>query len=146
MDNLRTLIAFTLPQDAHLAKGFLASEGIETIIKDELTAQVNNFYSNAIGGVKLQVKESDYENGLLILKKGGYIHSEITEETKIEIVRLDKTTNKKICPFCQSNNIGKKKEPNILTVIIYFIFSFILPIFKRSYICFDCNKAWKFTT
>jgi hypothetical protein len=144
MENFKTLITFTLPQDAHLAKGFLESEGIETVIKDELTAQVNNFYSNAIGGVKLQVKESDYENGILILKKGGYINSDNKkDEKKIEIVHLDKTTNKKICPFCQSDNIGNKKVPNILTIILL-IFNFFFPIYKRSYICYDCNKAWKF--
>lgn len=144
MDNLKTIITFTLPQDAYLAKGFLDSEGVESVIKDELTAQVYNFYSNAIGGVKLQVKESDYENGLLILQKGGYINSDDKkDEINIEIVHIDKTTTKKICPFCQSDNIGKKKEPNILTIILL-IFSIFFPIFKRSYICYDCNKAWVF--
>lgn len=115
------------------------------MIKDELTAQVNNFYSNAIGGVKLQVRESDFENGLAILKKSGYINDENTEEVAIEIIPFDNTTNKKICPFCQSDNIGKRKEPNILTVIVYFILSVISPIFKKSYICFDCDKVWKFS-
>ncbi len=145
MNNYRTIITFTLPQEAYLAKGFLESEGIETMIKDELTAQVNNFYSNAIGGVKLQVRESDFENGLAILKKSGYINDENTEEVAIEIIPFDNTTNKKICPFCQSDNIGKRKEPNILTVIVYFILSVISPIFKKSYICFDCDKVWKFS-
>ncbi len=145
MENWKTILTFTYPHEAHMAKGYLESEGIKTIIRDEMTAQVNNFYSNAIGGVKLQVKESDYENGLLKLQKGGYINSDDKkDEINIEIVHLDKTINKKRCPFCQSENISKKKEPNILTVIVYFIFSIIFPIFKRSYICFDCNKAWKY--
>lgn len=146
MDNLKTIITFTLPQDAYMAKGYLESEGIETFMKDELTAQVHNFYSNAIGGVKIQVKESDYEKGLLILKKGGYITEENTEEEKTEIVHPDKKNNKKICPFCHSDNIGRKKEPNILTVIVYFILGFIFPIFKKSYVCYDCGKVWKYVT
>lgn len=41
-------------------------------MKDELIAQVNPFYSNAVGGVKLQVKESDLELALEILNEGGY--------------------------------------------------------------------------
>jgi hypothetical protein len=144
MDNLKTIITFTFPQDANLAKGFLESEGLETYIKDELTAQVNNFYSNAIGGVKLQVNENDYENGIRLLQKGGYINSDDKkDEIKIEIVHLDKSTNKKICPFCKSDNIGKKKVPNIVTIILL-IFSILFPIFISSYICYDCNKAWKF--
>ena len=144
MDNFKTIITFTLPQEAYLAKGFLESEGIETIIKDELTAQVYNFFSNAIGGVKLQVKESDWENGLAILKKGGYIISENSEKIKIEIVHLDKEVDKEKCPFCQSDNIGERKEPNILTVIMYFMLGALFPIFKRYYKCYDCEKAWKF--
>jgi uncharacterized protein YjbK len=145
MENLITIITFTLPQDAHFAKAFLESENIETFIKDELTVQVNNFYSNAIGGVKLQVKESDYEKGILVLKEGGYINTENTVETEIEIIHLNETTNKEICPFCHSNNIGKMKETNVLTVIVYFILGVIFPIFKKSHICYDCERAWKFT-
>ncbi|MFH1051488.1 MAG: DUF2007 domain-containing protein [bacterium] len=144
MENLITIITFTLPQDAYLAKGFLESEGLETYIKDELTAQVNNFYSNAIGGVKLQVNENDYENGIRLLQKGGFINfDDKKDEIKLEIVHLDKSSNKKICPFCKSDNIAKKKEPNIITLILL-IFSIFFPIFKRSYICYDCNKAWKY--
>lgn len=145
MDNFKTIMTFTLPQDAYMAKTYLESEGIETFLKDELTVQVYNFYSNAIGGVKLQVKERDFENGLVILKRGGYINSESSEEIKVEIVHLDKETNKKTCPFCQSDNIGKTNEPNLLTVIGYFILGALFPIYKTSYNCFDCGKVWKFS-
>jgi len=48
-----TLLTFTYPHEAHLAKGRLESEGIEVQITDELTVQAYNLYSNAIGGVKL---------------------------------------------------------------------------------------------
>lgn len=73
MENWRTTITFTQPHEAHFAKGLLESEGIDTIIRDELTAQVNNFYSNAIGDVKLDVKESDFIQATSLLKEGGYI-------------------------------------------------------------------------
>lgn len=144
MKNLRTLITFTQPLDAHIAGGFLESAGIETFIKDEFTAQVYNFYSNAIGGVKLQVYEDEYVTGIEILRNGGYIIDEDQEETPIEIVPLTKTTDKTICPFCHSTNIGKKKEPNILTVVVYFILGGIFPIFKKSYTCYDCERVWKY--
>lgn len=42
-------------------------------LKDELTAQVNNFYSNAIGGVKLQVREEDVHKSRQILQELGYL-------------------------------------------------------------------------
>lgn len=145
MDKYITILTFTLPQDAYLPKTFLESEGIESILKDEHIVQVYNFYSNAVGGVKLQVKESDFENGSVILKKGGYIKSKNNKEAKVEIVHLDKGINKKKCSFCQSGNIGIRKEPNILTVIVYFILGAIFPIYKTSCKCFDCEKAWRFS-
>ncbi|MDD4729553.1 MAG: DUF2007 domain-containing protein [Dysgonamonadaceae bacterium] len=145
MDEYITILTFTLPQDAYLPKALLESEGVKSILKDEHTVQVYNFYSSAVGGVKLQVKKSDVENGLDILEKGGYIKSESAEEKKVEIVHLNKETNKKECPFCQSDNIGKMKQANMLTVIAYFLLGAIFPIFKTSYTCFDCEKTWRFS-
>ena len=54
-----TVATFTYPHEAAILKGRLESEGIECFLRDELTVQVYNFYSNAIGGVKLQVRRSD---------------------------------------------------------------------------------------
>jgi hypothetical protein len=46
---------FTYPHEAHIAKVTLDTEGIEVLIKDESTKPVNNYYSNAIGGIKLEI-------------------------------------------------------------------------------------------
>ena len=43
----------TFLQDAYMIKSYLESAGIETLIPDEFTAQVNNFYTHrgfGIGG------------------------------------------------------------------------------------------------
>jgi len=93
MENWITIISFTYPHEAHLAKGKLESEGVEVMIKDELTAQVNNFYSNAIGGVKLLVKESDFEYARQILIESGYIREQIGKPNKF-FTRFDKLTSK----------------------------------------------------
>jgi hypothetical protein len=145
MSNWKVLSTFTYPHEAHVAQGYLESEGIETLIKDEITTQVHNFYSNAIGGVKLLVHESLFEKGVESLIKGGFI-SDSSEHIaqEIEIITLTPTTDKEKCPFCNSSNIGKKKEPNILVIILYFLLGAFFPIFKKSYKCFDCEKEWKF--
>ncbi len=145
MDGWKTVITFTQPHEAYIAKGLLESEGIETVIRDEFTAQVNNFYSNAIGGVKIDVKESDLKEGISVLKNRGYITEDIESSSKkIEIVELKSNMNKLLCPFCESDNINRNKEVYLLTVIVYFILGALFPIFKRNYICFDCNKEWKY--
>jgi hypothetical protein len=78
MDNekLITILTFEFAHEAPIVKGKLESEGIPCFLKDELTAQVAPFYSNAIGGVKLQVIESDVPQAIEILKEGGYIKDE----------------------------------------------------------------------
>lgn len=76
MDKMVTVATFHLPQDAYIIRGRLESEGIFCYLKDELTVQSHNIVSNAIGGVKLQVHESDVKQVLPILEKAGIIERE----------------------------------------------------------------------
>lgn len=142
MDGWQIILTFTLPAEAYMAKAYLESEGIRTQIQDELTAQVNNFYSNAIGGVKLWVQEADYEEGVRILKEGGYIVSEGREEEDWIWVKDKK--DRTHCPFCDSDNIGKKQNLNIAAVILFFVLGVLFPLFRSTWKCYDCGKAWKY--
>jgi hypothetical protein len=145
MNDWETIITFTSPQEAHLAKSYLESEGIETFVFDDMTAQVNFLYSNAIGGVKILVRTSDYERGIQILEKGGYINRNQSDEIdNPQIVSSYEQTDKTVCPFCQSENIGKKKGLNILSSVIYLILGLFVPIYKSTYCCYDCEKEWRF--
>ncbi len=73
MESFVNIRAFTYPHEASLAGGLLDSEGIEYFLKDEMTVQVINIYSNAVGGVKLQVRQDDVDAAIEILLKAGYI-------------------------------------------------------------------------
>lgn len=145
MDNWKTILTFTYPHEAHIAKGYLESQGIGALIQDELTAQVNNFYSGAIGGVKILVAEKDYEAALKILQKGGYICEGKTQETReIETCFIYSKAEKNRCPYCGSENIKEAKEPNLFSVVLVLFIYAYLPFFRRYYHCFDCRKQWKF--
>ena len=61
MENMIILKTCTYAHQAHIIAGYLESEGIETNITDELTAHITDVFSNTVGGVKIWVKESDYE-------------------------------------------------------------------------------------
>ena len=140
------LQTFVYPHEAHVVKTYLESEGINSEIRDELTVQVNGFYSNAIGGVKLLVKEEDYSRGIEVLKKGGYIKESGSDKNQVELLYVEKGFNKRICPFCKSENISLKKVPSIWTILVVFVFVFnaVFPVFfKKSFKCYDCNKEWK---
>ncbi|MDR1738880.1 MAG: DUF2007 domain-containing protein [Candidatus Symbiothrix sp.] len=71
-----TVLTFTYPADMAIVRGRLESESIECFAADELTAQVHPFASAAIGGVKLQVRESDLPRAVEILKSTGYLTDE----------------------------------------------------------------------
>lgn len=73
MKNRIMLSTFQSQSEFVIAKGKLESEGIETLVQDELTVQSYNFLSNAIGGIKLFVAESDYLQARAILIEGGFL-------------------------------------------------------------------------
>ncbi|MCB0429569.1 MAG: DUF2007 domain-containing protein [Flavobacteriales bacterium] len=76
MNRFITIITVNYPTELVMPRMLLEAEGIECRTLDELTAQVNPMYSQAIGGVKLQVKETDLQKAVDILKEGGYLTEE----------------------------------------------------------------------
>ncbi len=79
MDTFVTVLTVQYPQELWIIKGRLESDGIRCFVKDELTVQSNNFYSNAVGGVKLQVLQEDAETATELLKELGYVKDEPVE-------------------------------------------------------------------
>ncbi len=72
MENWITVATFTYPTEVALIKSYLEAEGIEFNMKDELAIQADNFMSNAIGGVKLQVTSEDLERVKQIVIEFGF--------------------------------------------------------------------------
>lgn len=75
---LVTVGTFDMPAEAHLAKGLLEANGLTAFLADELTVGVAWHLSNAIGGIKLQVAESDVERatGILAAREDASIEAE----------------------------------------------------------------------
>jgi hypothetical protein len=104
-----------------MAKAKLESEGIDVFLKDELTTQVNNLYSNAIGGVKLQVKEEQLGDAVQILKEIQIIH-ESEESVSPIIIYLDTFTRK--LPFIGNSIL----ELRILILVVLVLLAIFLPM------------------
>ncbi|PXY03074.1 hypothetical protein DF185_03005 [Marinifilum breve] len=125
MEKLKTIVSFDLPHEAHFAKTKLESEGIKVYLKDELTVQVDNFISNAIGGVKLQVFESDLKRASEILMKAGFIKTKNVEFEPYES-NLSKLTSK--IPL-----IGRLAfEVRMLVVLAILVIATLVPIVLLS--------------
>lgn len=58
---MTTIATFTVPEDAHLFRAFLGAQGVDAFILDENFVQWFWHYSNAIGGVRVVVDDSDAE-------------------------------------------------------------------------------------
>ena len=65
---LITLRTFQYPLEITLLKSMLEDSGIPVFVKDEFTILMNPLYSNAIGGIKLQVLEEDLQKAIEVLK------------------------------------------------------------------------------
>jgi hypothetical protein len=69
---LVTIAIFVSAFTANVVLGRLQADGIECYIQDEHTVQVNPLYSNALGSIKLQVKETDVPVAVSLLRQSGY--------------------------------------------------------------------------
>lgn len=58
---MKTIARFTVPEQAHLFRSFLASKSIPGWIFDEYTVEMAWYYSNAMGGVRVVVDDRDCE-------------------------------------------------------------------------------------
>lgn len=99
--------------------------GIECYLKDENTVTIDPLLSNAIGGIKLQVKNEDADevNKLLTAWHQEYMLSAT-------------------CPKCGSNSfnyVTKKDVANYLTAIVTWMFSSYAAAPNYVYQCGNCG-------
>ncbi|GAA0694545.1 DUF2007 domain-containing protein [Marinobacterium maritimum] len=90
---LVTIARYTYPYEAQIARALLDSEGIEAFVADEQTINMQWLYSDALGGVRLQVAAEDAELALRILQ-------EDRETPLLEQEGEERTP----CPVCGSCN------------------------------------------
>lgn len=120
-----TLTTYTYNTETYVLVARLESEGITATIRNEHTLSQQQFLSNAVGGLDVQVMEKDLLKAKQILKQ-------LEEENKTVVPpELAKGYEKVLvyCPECESTNVYRKKG---------------LVLFGgREHRCADCNYTWK---
>jgi hypothetical protein len=81
---LVTIQTYTYPQDMAVVRSLLESEGINTFAMDEMVTYADPIYSNAVGGVKLQVAAEDAERAIEIMLEKGFIKKPASKKQTIE--------------------------------------------------------------
>lgn len=120
-DKFVTILTSVYPTDLLIIRGRLEAEGIDCFVQDELTAQINSFYSQAAGGAKLQVKESDLKEAIDILKQNGYLQAEDLQPSRL-FLSIDKFTSR--LPLVGKLNLGVRLA--VITIVLILVIAFIL--------------------
>jgi len=130
MQELVTIATYVFPHELDLDRTKLESYGIECFTKDEMTVRVHNFYSNAIGGIKLQVIRENVQKAKELLSD----HPDISTEYK---------ESKLKCPNCDSGNVGGIGLNGKISMVILMLTGLPIPVFSNKYFCFECHEKFK---
>ena len=68
---MKTVASFSQPMGAYLLRARLEGSGITSYVRDENMVSVDWLYSNALGGVKIDVSDEDYERALEVMESDG---------------------------------------------------------------------------
>jgi len=123
-ENFITIARYSTPYEANLAKGSLESAGIPVFIADEYTIGMNWLYSNALGGVKVQVPES--------------MAAQAYELLSYNVPTIEKEYNGLSCPKCGSKkcvDFLDKRGPFITWLLLGI--PLLFPLIKSK--CEDCG-------
>ena len=138
-DKIVVYESFTDPINANIIKGLLNSYGIECFLSDENMVTLNLMFSQAVGGVKLNVFEKDIHQIKAILQSQN-IQNEPYIDTK-------KEEDKIYCPECNSGNVGYGGSINSKFGYWHLFISLLLMIYpfsmRKAYHCFDCDHEFK---
>jgi DNA-directed RNA polymerase subunit M/transcription elongation factor TFIIS len=134
-EKLVTALAFSTLWEAEIARSKLDSDGISAYLKDGHTVNMNWLFSNAIGGVKVQVVEGDLMKAREILSAP--LTVDAPEETDPEDVV--------ICPRCRNENIGYEIRGRRWSYLTWLLFTVPLVWPGRKLSCNRCGYKWRET-
>ncbi|MFV8334389.1 DUF2007 domain-containing protein [Flavobacterium sp. GSP14] len=133
-NTFQKIATFQYSSEAIIFKGKLESEGIEVFMRDNNTVDSNPLYSNAVGGVKLFVKNDDFEKATDIF-------------LNISQYSLDDNEKLKKCPKCGAEQIDMVTSIKDLKSFLVFLFSLFLvaiPFYSmHKFKCDNCKFEFK---
>lgn len=144
--NLVTLRTYTSQSELAIVRSLLDSEGIETFVLNENLIQVQPFLSNAVGGIRLQVLEEDYDRANEVLTEVSLVHPPVEDAvaTREEHAgQVHKNPKDVVCPFCHSDEVLREKFSLPVFAISVLLLGIPIPFMSRKYHCFDCGRDFK---
>ena len=134
-DDLITLWRYRDLPEALIAHSKLDAEGFDCFLADDNIVRLNWFISNAVGGVRLRVREDDCASALEVLAQEipvSFTAEEVGEEYQ-----------QPACPKCSSLDVVFETMNRGIALVALWLFSFPVPIPRRSWKCQDCRNRWQ---
>ena len=109
----------------------VCNQGLNPIVVDEHTANVYWLYSNAIGGVKVQIPASEFTE----FKSKLNLQTDYCFPSTVN----DSNENLTSCPRCNSIEFHVDKWPKRLIFLTWLVIGFPVPIYSTATNCDDCG-------
>ncbi len=131
--NWKTFKIYDSLVQAHMMQGKLESEGIESKLVDHNIVGVDPLASFAVGGIKLQIQESDIERATQLIAE---IEAKPITDDNDQIIH---------CPKCGSQNLASgytsaKSTKGIIGALVGFLFTAHPLHIDTVYYCNDCKN------
>ncbi|MCF8278563.1 MAG: DUF2007 domain-containing protein [Flavobacteriales bacterium] len=132
--NLITIKTFFYDHETILYEPKFEAEGIEYFLKDQKTVAIDPLVSNAIGGIKLQVREEDEERARALVAEieANNSGTQLGDVIVVNGQKYEKTLDE--CPSCESEDIYIYKQS--------FFENLLFPFAKRENYCKTCQTKW----
>jgi hypothetical protein len=125
---LVTLATYTYATEAYVLLAKLKAEGITPVLKNEHLIATQQFLSNAVGGLDVQVDQKDLERAKVILNT--MEQERVAAERPPEWLTKDFEKVLTYCPECESGNVYRKKGG-------------FFSLGSALHVCSDCHHSWK---
>lgn len=129
---LTTIATYSFPYEAQIARAMLDSECIPAFIADEQTINMQWLYSNAMGGVRLQVPEIFVQQAI-----------ELLAEDFSEVVELEQGNDVTSCSACGGTNMEPYQKGKRWAFLIFIGLNFPLFPVKNTLRCQECGYVEK---
>jgi hypothetical protein len=127
--NILSIRSFDNYFSAHIMLTKLQDAGIDCFLKDEHTVTLDPLLTNAIGGIKLVVKEEDLAAAMELLQAFDVAYRQSVK-----------------CPMCHAaafEQITKPSLPNYITIILVWFFARRAVPVQQVYVCGKCGYECK---
>jgi len=129
---LTTIATYSFPYEAQIARAHLDAEGIPAFVADEHTINMQWLYSNAMGGVRLQVPSVYAEQAKAILA-----------EDLSDAVESEQGSDTLVCTVCGSHQVEPYQKGKRWAFLVFLGLDFPLFPVTNAVKCGECGHIGK---